>query len=405
MEKENVTGEKDVTNNKYEYVNDIDSNGRYAILIEASNDDKKYAIKMFKDEYKYCPYVLELECLSLSCPHIARGRSLVYVNDKIGVVLDLAEGDGIWLTMNEVSWNNKRKMFREAIIAIDYLHRCGILHLDLKPGNFLIYKEKCESDDRILSLKVADFSLSVRAELKQGSLYKEFDLDRTPDAYRCPEFKNDKYTDKHDIWSLGMSLLYMSIDNEKYMGEFGDYLSEPDIRIKFKQLLNECKDSIFVDLIENMIESDPIKRFDMKDIFKHEFMQGIKHVELVQQVVKNNNSSSFQSWCKKKDINDNIVELANVILDTNDELFEGLFSVEYDKTLKKMTMWSVALSIAGELINNYKDESAHFSVLFAPKHLDAFLEIIHKAKKKFIYRKYRSVFEESKPSLIQINNF
>ncbi len=395
-------GEENVTDNGYQYVDDICDEGKYAVLIEASNNEEKYAIKTFKDEYSECPYVLELECLSLSCSYIVRGRSLVYVDDKIGVVLDLAEGDGIWLTMNDISWSNKKKMFREAIIAVDYLHRCGILHLDLKPGNFLIYKEKCESNNSILSLKVADFSLSVKAEVREGSLYKKFDLDRTPDAYRCPEFKYDKYTDKHDIWSLGMSLLYMSMNGEKYMEEFGDYLSEADIRIKFKYLIDKCKDSIFVNLIENIIESDPIKRFDMNDIFKHEFMQGVKRMKQMKPAIKNNISSSFQSWCKKNDIDSNKVELANVILDTNDKLFEELFSVEYDQVLKKMIRWSVALSIAGELIDNYKDESARFSVLFAPKHSDVFLKNTYKAKIKFIYRKYRSVFEEDKGGLIQL---
>ncbi len=412
----------------FKFISDITDEGKYALLMEASIDGKKYAIKIFKEEYRYCPYVLEMECLALSCPYIIKGRSLVYVDDKIGIVLDLAEGDGIWLTMNNIPLSSRAKLFREAIIAVDYLHKCHILHLDLKPGNFLIYRQKDNEEEEnemtmidggqastkktvrvaanetaveSLSMKVSDFSLSVRGEIKNGCLYKKYDLERTPDEYLCPEFNHTKYTDKHDIWSLAISLLYMSIDNDKYMDKFGNYLTEADAATNLDYLINECNDTIFIDLINHMLEKDPAKRYSMSDIFQHEFMKGAERIDTKysNRLVETKNDL-FRSWCEKNDVDNAIIELANVILSKNDELLEGLFSIDYEKVLKKMIKWSIALSLADEMINNYKDASAHFSVLFSPKHSDVFFDITYKAKLKFINRKYISVFEKGSDGLM-----
>nr|QBK93229.1 MAG: putative serine/threonine protein kinase [Pithovirus LCPAC403] len=381
----------------YEKIDKITDEGRYAVLlkVEGESSGQKYAVKKFKESYVHCPYILELECLSLLCPYIVQAQSMVNVNGTVGVLLNLAEGDGIWLALQNILWKDLRVMFKQAILAVDYLHRCSILHLDIKPANFLAYK----LEDQTLILKLIDFSLSVKAEKRGDSLYKDFDIDRTPDGYRCPEFSNDKYTDKHDIWSLGMSLLYMTIDFAKYLKNFGHYLSEENARTKKDYLLDQCEDDEFTDLIKHMIDENPDKRYSMKDIFDHNFMKGEIRINVMCEH-SSSHDQEFTKWCSKKKIDTNRSKLAGIILNNNMELFDGLFSLKYDETLKKMIKWAVTLSLSGELINNYKDDSGSIVTLFLKNDRDVFFDTVLKVKSKFIYRKYSSVFSGEESGLI-----
>lgn len=79
--------------------------------------------------------------------------------------------------------------------AIKYCHDMGIVHRDLKPENLLYASKSPDSD-----IKIADFGLA--------KLLKESDMMATAcgtPGYVAPEIlQGGPYTDKVDIWSLGV---------------------------------------------------------------------------------------------------------------------------------------------------------------------------------------------------------
>src|SRR5437868_274437 len=96
--------------------------------------------------------------------------------------------------------------------AVEYAHRCGILHRDLKPGNILI-------DDRGEPL-VSDFGLAK-------SLDADSDLTRTLTAFGTPGYIAPEQatnaagdvTAAADIYSLGSILFYLLTGRSPFLGE------------------------------------------------------------------------------------------------------------------------------------------------------------------------------------------
>lgn len=93
------------------------------------------------------------------------------------------------------------RLLRTLAEAIDYAHRLGVLHLDLKPGNILI--------DDIGEPLVADFGLA--RTLGAGSVVRGH-VAGTP-SYMAPEQVDDGFgplVPATDIWALG-AILYESL--------------------------------------------------------------------------------------------------------------------------------------------------------------------------------------------------
>lgn len=95
---------------------------------------------------------------------------------------------------------NNSKYFNESLVStwifqlilvIEYIHSMNIIHRDMKPQNIFV--------DRDMNLKIGDFGVS---KLLDGTENCQT-MKGTP-LYISPELsRNDKYTKKTDIWSLG----------------------------------------------------------------------------------------------------------------------------------------------------------------------------------------------------------
>ena len=90
----------------------------------------------------------------------------------------------------------------EIILAVNFLHKCGIIHRDIKPHNILL-----DSDGHC---KLADFGLS------QVGIFKGMRTERVcgTAAYRAPEIQRGRqYGPEVDWWSVGCVLFDMMTGN------------------------------------------------------------------------------------------------------------------------------------------------------------------------------------------------
>jgi WD40 repeat protein len=102
------------------------------------------------------------------------------------------------------------QLLRTIAEAVDYAHRLGVLHLDLKPANVLL-------DDNGAP-HVADFGLARR--LEQGLAADNNEVSGTP-SYMAPEQATagaQKITPATDIWGLGAILYELVTGRPPYLG-------------------------------------------------------------------------------------------------------------------------------------------------------------------------------------------
>ena len=142
--------------------------------------------------------------------------------------------------------------------VLKYMSTFGIIHRDVKPDNILI------SD--IGEVKVVDFGLSREEHQQTVSIRGE--MSGTP-QYLAPEYiDGKKLTNKTDIYSLGITLFYMTSGVLPFQGRtamalLNKQLNEPP------PILCETTHGIskeFSDLINRMLIKDPDERISLEEM-------------------------------------------------------------------------------------------------------------------------------------------
>eukprot|EP00747_Dinoflagellata_sp_TGD_P159652 gnl/TRDRNA2_/TRDRNA2_177909_c0_seq19.p1 gnl/TRDRNA2_/TRDRNA2_177909_c0~~gnl/TRDRNA2_/TRDRNA2_177909_c0_seq19.p1 ORF type:complete len:558 (+),score=104.90 gnl/TRDRNA2_/TRDRNA2_177909_c0_seq19:113-1786(+) len=194
--------------------NEVLGCGRSGPVQLASKGGRKYAIKSFKKQDLTCRRIAEMKnevqvYLMLDHPHIAR-LEMVYESDEdLHLVMECMEGgelhDRLTAKLKYHEQDAANTIFM-MLLAVKYLHERNVVHRDLKLENFL-YEAK-ETD----YLKLVDFGLAKhwdhRTNLTErcGSLY-----------YVAPEVLNRSYTEKADMWSIGV-ITYMLLTGSSPWG-------------------------------------------------------------------------------------------------------------------------------------------------------------------------------------------
>ncbi|KXJ13094.1 serine/threonine-protein kinase SIK2 isoform X2 [Exaiptasia diaphana] len=162
-----------------------------------------------------------------------------------------------------LSEKEAKKKFIQILSAVEYCHKCHVVHRDIKAENLLL--------DQNMNIKIADFGF--------GNYYKPGNPLNTwcgSPPYAAPEVFEGKIYDgpQLDIWSLGVVLYVLVCGALPFDGAtlqtLRDRVLEGKFRIPFF-MSTECEH-----LIRHMLVKDPYQRYTIDQIKKHKWLQGVE---------------------------------------------------------------------------------------------------------------------------------
>jgi len=233
--------------------------------------DKKFIVE--KNEIQHT--ISERNILSkVNHPFIMKLFFAFQTEDKLYLVLEFVNGGELYFHLQlDGNFGTDRTRFysAEIVLALEYLHKSGIIYRDLKPENVLI-----DGDGHI---KITDFGLSKEGLIGFNSRTNTFC--GTPE-YLAPEVLLGKeYSLAVDYWSLG-TLMYEMLTG---LPAFYDNDVQKMYRYKMKadiEMPDDMEDSA-KDIILKFLDKNPETRLqDPEEIKSHPYFAKIDWESLYQ---------------------------------------------------------------------------------------------------------------------------
>lgn len=213
---------------RYLLKEEVDSGGMGVVykaldqqLADADGESPCVAIKVLSPKLagnKNALRALQQEATKVRClshPHIVRFIDFDRDGDQYFLVMEWLEGRTLASILDSADARNIDRIYALRIVrqlgdALDYAHRCGIVHADVKPGNVMILPNG--------NAKLFDFGI---ARVRQAQSAVRFDTDSlraaTPAYASMQVLTGDEPVAADDVFSLAC-LLYRLIAGYRVFG-------------------------------------------------------------------------------------------------------------------------------------------------------------------------------------------
>ena len=134
-----------------------------------------------------------------SHPNIIRIVELIEDQDNYYIVSEVVKGGELFkrlMKMQSFTEKQAADIIVQVMLGLNYMHLQCITHRDMKPENILLVSD----DPNNFTIKIADLGFAQKFDKETG-----LDLVLGTPLYMAPELvKHEKYSEKVDVWSLGV---------------------------------------------------------------------------------------------------------------------------------------------------------------------------------------------------------
>jgi DNA-binding NarL/FixJ family response regulator len=256
----------DVSIRGYRYVSQLADNPMSAVyLAESERSGQQVALKVLHQPpddgtgvKTFDRFLREYQiAAAIEHPNIARVHDFGVADDHAFIVMEYFPlGDLRARIKQGIQPLRALTYLRQMAEALQVLHRAGVLHRDLKPGNVMLRDEQ--------SVALIDYGLSKHVEM-DATLTNSGEIFGTP-YYMSPEQGHGKDTDaRSDIYSIGIIFYEMLMKRKPYVAGSPMQVIYKHAHSPLPELKAELKR--FEELLFNCIAKDPNRRYGGADQF------------------------------------------------------------------------------------------------------------------------------------------
>ncbi|MCQ2819278.1 MAG: protein kinase [archaeon] len=208
---------------------------------------------------------------SLDHPCIVKIYDIFEDKHTIRLIEDFCPGSDLasflFFNKDKITIDLLKEIMRQIISGVIYIHNSGIIHRNINFSKLIIFNASL--DPREIRIKLSGFTNAERC--KQGDITERpLDFLMHNHIFLAPEYKNKKYTNKVDIWSIGIIAYYL------FLGQFP--FPTLNREVAFQVLFNDIvfpkdADKKLVSFLKLMLKKDPSKRKEASELIEDEFLK------------------------------------------------------------------------------------------------------------------------------------
>jgi eukaryotic-like serine/threonine-protein kinase len=265
---------------RYETLDRIGIGGMATVYKARRKDDNKMvALKIPQDKFiADARFVRRFHreadvLMKLSHPNVVR----VFEHNNEGathfIAMELIEGEALesLVETRRLTLEQSVQIIKQVSDALRYVHKQGIIHRDIKPGNIMVTKNAIKTDPtaqlELGSVKLMDFGIAAGRVLTRLTMTGA--RVGTP-VYMSPEqARGNKIDHRTDIYSLGLVFYEMATGQTAFKGGYEAVVQAQIFQTPTppRQINLEVPPK-YNDLVMRMIDKDPDKRPTLTEVIE-----------------------------------------------------------------------------------------------------------------------------------------